>query len=377
MNIQQFQNLPVITLASFGHNGLDWLHSLLDSHKEIILMPAYSFFRTLDFFYLQEGYHVTSIDSADDMATALTKFIANDSAYQVVRRQFIFNEVDETIFCNSLTQFLLKSNIKNKIKRLFYGIHYAFAELQDLPLDRIKSIVIQEHVSWHCFEYQKIFDDIRFIFMMRDPRAAYAGGWKRQVENAHFKRLNPFDLDKTILSWTYTHSFCASNQFNQDKIMVMQNEKMHNNLDAEMKNLCSWMNIQFEDCCLDESFLGKPWLGESAYLAVDELSERPPEDFYDAEKVEQRWRGRLAKNDILMLEVIFRRSMKRYHYAPDNTLTFFTLIKGFLIYLFRDLTNQNERVRPLFTVMKWIRNFIRRLIILIAPKYANKIFLLP
>ena len=31
---------------SFGHCGIDWLHSLLDSHSQILIMPCFSFYRT-------------------------------------------------------------------------------------------------------------------------------------------------------------------------------------------------------------------------------------------------------------------------------------------------------------------------------------------
>ena len=37
--IKNFSLLPVTILSSFGHNGLDWIHSLLDGHDEIVLMP--------------------------------------------------------------------------------------------------------------------------------------------------------------------------------------------------------------------------------------------------------------------------------------------------------------------------------------------------
>ena len=30
----------------FGHCGIDWLHSLLDSHEQILLMPEFSFYRS-------------------------------------------------------------------------------------------------------------------------------------------------------------------------------------------------------------------------------------------------------------------------------------------------------------------------------------------
>jgi len=40
------RQLPLIFLMSFGHCGIDWLHSLLDSHPQILIMPAFSFYRS-------------------------------------------------------------------------------------------------------------------------------------------------------------------------------------------------------------------------------------------------------------------------------------------------------------------------------------------
>ena len=31
---------PIYFLNTFGHCGIDWLHSLLDSHNQILIMPA-------------------------------------------------------------------------------------------------------------------------------------------------------------------------------------------------------------------------------------------------------------------------------------------------------------------------------------------------
>ena len=35
---------PVI-LMSFGHCGIDWLHSLLDCKRQILILPELSFYR--------------------------------------------------------------------------------------------------------------------------------------------------------------------------------------------------------------------------------------------------------------------------------------------------------------------------------------------
>ena len=45
---KKIEKIPVVMLGSFGHAGIDWVHSLLDNHKEILIMPAFSFFRSLD-----------------------------------------------------------------------------------------------------------------------------------------------------------------------------------------------------------------------------------------------------------------------------------------------------------------------------------------
>ena len=39
------KKLPLTFLMTFGHCGIDWLHSLLDSHSQILIMPALSFLR--------------------------------------------------------------------------------------------------------------------------------------------------------------------------------------------------------------------------------------------------------------------------------------------------------------------------------------------
>ena len=43
-----FTKLKIFNLSTFGHNGVDWMHSLLDSHPDILIMPAFSFFRSLN-----------------------------------------------------------------------------------------------------------------------------------------------------------------------------------------------------------------------------------------------------------------------------------------------------------------------------------------
>jgi len=48
-NKKDIKTIPVAVIATFGHCGLDWLHSLIDSHKEVLIIPpGLSFFRKIN-----------------------------------------------------------------------------------------------------------------------------------------------------------------------------------------------------------------------------------------------------------------------------------------------------------------------------------------
>tara|TARA_B100000963_G_C22638223_1_gene678797 strand:+ start:908 stop:2047 length:1140 start_codon:yes stop_codon:yes gene_type:complete len=373
LEIQKFHRLPVTILSSFGHNGLDWLHSLLDGHSQIVLMPAYSFYRTLDFYKKLRGHSLLELNKSATLASNLSKFIWEDPSYKVVRRRFLNDHQETEIFQKHLTNYIDQCEEDNLEKALFFGVNYAFCKLHNRPLDSIKMIISQEHVSWHSEKYKNIFDS-NFVLMMRDPRAGLAGSWKRQVENAGYKSVNPYDFDKGILVGTYLERFCKKHSdFAERKVRVMVNEEMHDDLRGQMTNLCKWLNLDYEESCLEETFLGKEWLGESSYLAVDELSERPPDDFYTKENIEKRWRGQIDNNSINMIEYLFKKSISDYGYNRDNSENIISSLKALRKYLFTMLVNPKEQDRFLVPI-KSLRNFFRRFFVLFFPLSTPKIF---
>lgn len=371
--IKNFSLLPVTILSSFGHNGLDWIHSLLDGHDEIVLMPAYSFFRTLDFYEKEKGKNLIENQKRQSISKEFTEYVFNNPSYQVVRRKFLFSENDAKIFEFYLNEYLQRTEEKSNLKALFFGINFSYCKVFNINISNIKIIISQEHVSWHTEKYKNLFD-ANFIFMMRDPRAGLAGGWKRQVENAGYPSINPYDFDKGILAGTYLEHFCKKHKkYMDEKARIMVNEKMHQNLKKEMQDLCYWLKLDFLDSCLEETFLGKEWLGESSYLGIDELTERPPKDFYAEENVEKRWRKRLNENEIIMIEYLFKYSFHVFGYSRDTLNNFKNTYTALYKYLFTMLINPLEKEKYLLPI-KVTRNFIRRIIILYFPLQASKIF---
>jgi hypothetical protein len=362
----KIEDLPIVMLGSFGHAGIDWIHSLLDNHEEILIMPAFSFFRTLD--RVKKGNKI-NLEKASyiEIAKALSNTFLLDQAYQLKRRKFIENEEKRHEFENSLLKYLEYSKENNLKKKIFYGIHYAFSEIYKLQLNKKKAIVVHEHVSWHCEEYQKIFGS-KFLIIFRDPRATLAGGILKMSNSNSDNIINSFQLDTMILDMLSAFNFLKKNK-NEKIVYALVNEVIHQDLKKEMNSLAQWLNIKYSDTLTQQTFMNEKWLGESSYLAKGELREEPPKDFYNPSKVEERWRSILSKNEILMIETIFRDTMTKFKFSFDNEFNLFKLIKGYKNYFFM---HQHQQKFYLNKYLILFRNLLRRLlIILIGSKTKN------
>ena len=76
-------DLPVYMLGSFGHAGIDWTHSLLDNHKQILIMPAFSFFRTLYKIEKINGISIQKLSDNKYASEVLTDIFYLDDSYRL------------------------------------------------------------------------------------------------------------------------------------------------------------------------------------------------------------------------------------------------------------------------------------------------------
>ena len=61
--MRKINEIPVAVLSTFGHCGTDWLHSLIDSHKRVLIIPPLDFFRTIDILKRKKIYLCNSLAS--------------------------------------------------------------------------------------------------------------------------------------------------------------------------------------------------------------------------------------------------------------------------------------------------------------------------
>ena len=144
---------------------------------------------------------------------------------------------------------------------------------------------------------------------------------------------------------------------------------MHKNLKGEMVKLSKWLNIKYSKSLLTETFLGKKWIGESAYLSKVDLKIPYPKDYYKPENIEKRWRSVLNKKSILVVETVFEKIMIKYKYKFDNKLNLRKRFKGYINLLF----GFNETNNFFYRIKGLIKNIIRRILIIFFTKQSAKI----
>lgn len=360
--MKKINKIPLVVLSTFGHCGVDWLHSLIDSHKEILILPPLSFFRRIDHLK-KKGIYLDNTLSIDKVANIFTKELFKKTkidSYNMLKRS-----QTQSVFKKHIKDYLLVENELDIEKKVFYAIHYAFAKINKINLNKIKTIVTHEHVSWNCYLYNKFFNS-KFLFIIREPKKVVAGSIRF---NKRYKDIPiNYQFDGDLLWMLSANKFIK--KLKKKNYFIIKNEDMHKNLKSEMVKLSKWLNIKYSKSLLTETFLGKKWLGESAYLSKVDLKVPYPKDYYKPENIEKRWRSILNKKSILVVETVFEKIMIKYKYKFDNKLNSRKRLNGYINLLF----GFNEKNNFFYRTKGLIKNIIRRILIIVFTKESAKIF---
>ena len=359
--------IPVVAISTFGHCGIDWLHSLIDSHKQVLILPPLSFFRKIEILKKKKIYLNETLDKKKILNIVKNINLLDDAQSSALKRNYILKKKQNKLkFIKYLSNFLIKQKDLNIEKMLFFAIHYAYAKINKINLNKIKIIVAHEHAPWNCYQYSKYFNS-KFVLMVRDPRATIAGSLRGFKRYKNIPINFPFDIN---LSFAISaHNFCK--KMTKKKILILRNEDMVKSLESEMKKLSRWLNIKFDKSLLSSTFGGKKWLGESSYLGKSDLKKSRPKDYYKPINIEARWRNFLDKKTIFIIETVYEEIMLQNKYKLDNKLPLISKFLGYFVALFKfqEFNNYLSLIKYSF-----IKSVIRRFFILFFSEQSRKIF---
>jgi hypothetical protein len=154
---------------SFGHCGIDWVHSLLDCNRSILILPELSFFRYWKILGCDD------VKNPEDMVS-LWKNHFNHKERQAPDTKMFYSVHEEEIFFSYLNDYLINNGIERE--KVFTGINQAYIKAKKINIDNIKVLVSHEHVSFPFKQILNEFNDANFLFIIRDPRASIAGYFK-------------------------------------------------------------------------------------------------------------------------------------------------------------------------------------------------------
>ena len=361
-------NIPVVVISTFGHCGIDWLHSLIDAHKEVLIIPSLSFFRKIDWLKRRKKINLNNKLEIKYILNNFLKILFKDTNINRSKKHLILKEnQSRSIFKKYLNDFVNASDESELEKKFFLGIHYAYSKINKINLKKIKTIVSHEHVPWNCHNYEKYFDS-KYIFMMRDPRASLSGcikaySWSKKIPIDYY-------MDHQLSFVVSAQNFYEKMK-KKNKILLLKNENMHLNLEKEMKRLSKWLGIKFNKILLKSTLNGKKWIGESNYLAKGDLKKPYPKNYYKKNNVEKRWRNFLNKDQIFMIETLFSKIMIQNKYKFDNRINLVSKLKGYssLFLSFHEFKNNFPYIKFNFP-----KSIIRRFCVIFLPQISRKIF---
>ncbi len=338
----------IFFLSTFLHSGLDWVHSLLDSHPQILITPALSFYRCWTRFDFNENERGQKI--YNNYYKYINENIGPNSKNE--QKKFFHNHEELNNFFLSFSD-LLKNDLVSR-KQAFLYLQESYLYAKKIKKSSVKVIIAHETLPFYKSYFKKDFPKSSLILVLRDPRAALAGIWYRR--DKQFGHLPDYTFNMTIDCWFYAINIIKDKFYEKGKnLFIIKNEDLHNNLKNEMLKLSHWLKIDFAECLLCESFpSGKKVFVDSAYLLDDRpndqnlFNQKIPDNYFQIENVTSRWRKTLSNKQIIMIEGILSICFKRFGYKKIFNDNFYNKILSFIFFLIpqKKLLNYWVRTYP-------------------------------
>ena len=326
-NWEILNKLKCVTIICIGSRpGSDFIHSLFDSHPQILSVDGPLHFHLFyqnsksiwgtsapfksprrvenvsprDFYYEFAWRNLEKFNSRYDN-------IENKGALGADRKQY--NSVDIDLFVKTAVELLGDRELNSRNGLLAaYG---AMALVRGETLENKKVLLHHVHHFEKLPELYVDFPDLKVIGAMRDPRAGYVSqilGWQRYSPEF----LDP-NLTKYIVARILNEG-ATLNKYPGVDVRVNLIENLHRQPEKMLRNACQWLGIDFNDCLLKSTWYGKEWWGDALSVGIDKTFHP---DMY--EKSQKRWHEQLSWTEQVVWSSLMRKKILQYGYDRQYT----------------------------------------------------------
>ncbi|MDC0215445.1 sulfotransferase, partial [Candidatus Marinimicrobia bacterium] len=331
--MNHINSLPVVALMTTGRTGSDYLHSLLDSHPQVLTFNGH-FTVYSDFFSTALTIKNDSSIIADIVDEFIGKYIykfVSKYDYQEAK-DILGKNKDESITINTsdfkrhVIQLMKDENLSSRNLLLaFYG---SYNICLGNNIFNTKVFFHHPHVGYELDLFINDFSDLKIVFTTRDPRANFVSNIEnfRRYSLMHDNEVHLYNAMKIMLE------DCKIDEIHENEDVVIKLEDLpKKNI---MESFANWLQIDFRESMLNATWAGLEWYG-------DRLSTKKYKSSYsniDLEKMpsHNNWENRLSKKDKYIFNYILNSRLKFYGYSYNKIYFWDSIFVFFLIpFLFK------------------------------------------
>lgn len=268
-----------VFIGGCGRSGTTLVQKILIAHSKIAGGPEFDF--------------------SGEIASLYKKMSSPD---QIKRHSFFYNE--------------------EKVRTKFRNFYYSF--FQDVLADKPGAIIISEKTPININSAHlllEMFPDAFFINIIRDGRDVYlshkevAARYRNKGQHVNKDAFSVFGVARTWNRALYQYER-LKNSAVKDRVKNIHYEKLLHEPEAELRRLCSEIDVDFEPGMLDVSFVNKQadpnFLSDGIWYSKENLSQ----DF-DTRKI-GRWKNELTEAEKIELSQLMNENLSNFGYEVEN-----------------------------------------------------------
>ena len=291
-------------ICAYGRTGSSALHSMLDNHNDILMLPM-----ELKFYYcINKSKNLKTVDKVFNYwvnETKLKRFEKNILYGNATEK---FTNINFAQFKNNFFEFLNLYGLTRP--GIFYAIHHAYAKSLNRNIEEIKVIIEFSAASFNLSKAKEDFNNFKVLNVVRDFKASFSSQKMNDLKNNFMiYNRNKFYVPNVF---TYYNNllFPLKNLQNMDNVKENLLDIYLEDLHEKIKLVSNFLKIQYNKKLLENTLGGYNWRGNSAFQKEVTVGKYNPL---------KNINYALNYNEIMLVEYLFHKYYYKYYKKKITT----------------------------------------------------------
>jgi len=315
--ISRYKNIPMVALIVGVGSGSKLYQSLLDGHKNILVIPGYP----LMYFYpFWRNYVQSGMDWEEVLALMICKFPSvfdsrlmpgSEALDRLGTNGSDYLKIDVLKFQTAFLSYVEGEALSSWACLLAF--HFAYVEANDDLVDEIKVLVYHIHVNRYLRDLFFDFPGVKVIASVRDVRGNISRRVSNSVDKANEVKFRKSDyMVMRIRAYRQMISLVSDGLdfmrfIPRERVRIFRHEDMVLRLKSLMRESASFIGVEFLTSMLRPTFGGKSW--NASFYDFDKSCIANPDIIKEA------WRDEEAKRDLFVYEGVYSDLLTSYGYV--------------------------------------------------------------